>query len=217
MTGPDRSIRLAGDDHLSGRTRAAPRCTAVGALLNNGPPGAPDPQRVDPGGSHRGRNVNSPSVTKHCPAPGTTNAIDCLLSRPAPGPRSRRPHRRRRRRSCRRSPAARSGCRPVGAEDAAAAVRDAVAADCGSVASTRLMCSRSTTQSRTHRSPHSITCFLASAPWPAGLSRRGEAVPFRVLPTWPSRTLSEKLSAANDFVARIRPGDQSRSYRAISL
>jgi hypothetical protein len=187
-------------------------------LLNNGPPGAPDPRRVDPGDPHRGRNVNSPKRNETLPST-RHNERDRLpvISACARVHDLVDLHRRRRRRSCRRSPAARSGCRPVGAEDAAAAVRDAVAADCGSVASTRLMCSRSTTQSRTHRSPHSITCFLASAPWPAGLSRRGEAVPFRVLPTWPSRTLSEKLSAANDFVARIRPGDQSRSYRAISL
>ena len=42
--------------------------------------------------------------------------------------------------------------------------RDAVAADCGSVASTRLMCSRSRTQSRTHRSPTALP-----ASWPRRL------------------------------------------------
>ena len=69
MTGPDRSIKLAGDDPPLGPNAGRPAMyCAVGALLNNGPPGTPDPQRVDPGGSHRGRNVNSPKRNETLPS-----------------------------------------------------------------------------------------------------------------------------------------------------
>ena len=66
------------------------------------------------------------------------------------------------------------------------------------------MCSRSTTQSRTHRSPTALPGSWPRRLGPPACRGAVRRSPSASSPPGPSRTLSEKLSAANDFVVRIR-------------